>query len=99
MACSVEEVDGWHARVRWRRHRPRVGGAACWPQRRGRWELRRGAGRARGGVSGTRSRPSQVIACIGETLQQRESGEMYNVLAEQLKWATGGGWEGRGGGG
>ena len=31
-----------------------------------------------------------VIACIGETLAQRESGEMYNVLAEQLKWVAGG---------
>lgn len=27
----------------------------------------------------------KVIACIGETLQQRESGEMYNVLGEQLQ--------------
>lgn len=27
----------------------------------------------------------KVIACIGETLQQRESGEMFNILDAQLQ--------------
>ena len=27
---------------------------------------------------------SQVIPCIGESLEQRESGQLYNVLDEQL---------------
>jgi len=29
----------------------------------------------------------KVIACIGETLEQREAGELYNVLASQLQTA------------
>jgi triosephosphate isomerase len=38
----------------------------------------------------------KVIACIGETLAERESGHMFDVMDAQLRWACGwvGGWAG-----